>query len=66
MLVLTRRLDEAIIIEGDVRVVVLGVKGDQVRLGITAPPAVLVDREEVHQRRPKSEASIPLAAPLPG
>jgi carbon storage regulator len=66
MLVLTRRLDEAIIIEGGIRVVVLAVKGEQVRLGITAPPEVRVDRAEIHERRAKWEASPNLAAPQPG
>jgi carbon storage regulator len=50
MLVLTRRLDESIVIEGGIRITVLGVKGGQVRLGISAPPDVRVDRQEVHER----------------
>jgi carbon storage regulator len=51
MLVLTRRLGETIIINDNVRVTVLDVKGDRVRLGIAAPADVLVDRQEVHERR---------------
>jgi carbon storage regulator len=51
MLVLTRRLNEAIVIEGGIRVTVVGVKGDKVRLGVEAPESVRVDREEVHDRR---------------
>lgn len=51
MLVLTRRLGETIVIDGDIRVTVVDVKGDRVRLGITAPASVAVDREEVHARR---------------
>jgi carbon storage regulator len=51
MLVLTRRLGETIVIDGGIRVTVLEVKGDRVRLGIVAPADVTVDREEVHQRR---------------
>lgn len=50
MLVLTRKPGEAIVIDGDIRVTVLSVKGDRVRIGIDAPPHVRVDREEVHQR----------------
>ena len=55
MLVLTRRLNETIIINNEVRVTVLEVKGDRVRLGIAAPPSVLVDRQEVHERRMRYE-----------
>jgi carbon storage regulator len=51
MLVLTRRNGEEIVIDGDIRVMVLTVKGDKVRLGISAPPSVVVDRSEVHERR---------------
>ena len=51
MLVLTRRLDEAIVIEGGIHITVLAVKEGQVRLGITAPADVRVDRQEVHARR---------------
>jgi carbon storage regulator len=50
MLVLTRRLGEAVIIEGGIRVVVTAVLGDRVRLGIEAPDSVRVDRQEVHDR----------------
>jgi carbon storage regulator len=50
MLVLTRRPGEGIAIGGDVRVVVLEVKGTQVRLGIEAPPRVRVHRDEVYAR----------------
>jgi carbon storage regulator len=51
MLVLTRRLNETIVIEGGIRVTVLAIKGDKVRLGIEAPEDVRVDRAEVDQRR---------------
>jgi carbon storage regulator len=50
MLVLKRRIGEAIVIDGCIRVVVAAVQGDRVRLGITAPAAVRVDRQEVRQR----------------
>jgi carbon storage regulator CsrA len=39
------------VIDGDIRVTVVAVKGDRVRLGIEAPPHVPVDRQEVHERR---------------
>lgn len=51
MLVLTRRLGEEIVIADNVRVKVVAVQGDRVRLGIAAPKSVAVDRLEVHQRR---------------
>jgi carbon storage regulator len=51
MLVLTRRIGETIVIDNAVRVTVLEMKGDRVRLGVAAPPDVLVDRQEVHERR---------------
>ncbi len=50
MLVLSRRCGESVTIGSDIRVVVLGVKSGQVRLGIEAPPAVAVHREEVYVR----------------
>jgi carbon storage regulator len=50
MLVLTRRRGEGVTIGPDIRVVVLGMKGGQVRLGIEAPQAVEVHRDEVHAR----------------
>ena len=51
MLVLSRKPAETIIINDSIRVTVLGIKGNQVRLGIEAPPEVTIDREEIHRRR---------------
>jgi carbon storage regulator len=51
MLVLTRRLGETIVIDGNISITVVAVKGGQVRLGITAPRDVHVDRQEIHQLR---------------
>lgn len=51
MLVLTRRSGEEIVIDADIRVKVVAVQGNKVRLGITAPPQVAVDRLEVFLRR---------------
>jgi carbon storage regulator len=51
MLVLTRRIGEQIVIDGTIRVMVIAVNGDKVRLGTSAPPSVMVDRSEVHERR---------------
>ena len=50
MLVLTRRRGEGVAIGPDIRVIVLGTKGGQVRLGIEAPKTVEVHRDEVHAR----------------
>ena len=51
MLVLTRKVGEEIIIDSAIRVTVLGLRGDKVKLGVEAPPDVRVDRAEVHARR---------------
>ncbi|MER3546931.1 MAG: carbon storage regulator [Rhodanobacteraceae bacterium] len=50
MLILTRRVGETLMIGGQVTVTVLGVKGNQVRIGINAPKDVAVHREEIFQR----------------
>ena len=50
MLILTRRVGETLMIGDSVTVTILGVKGNQVRVGITAPKDVAVHREEIFQR----------------
>jgi len=51
MLVLTRRPGEEIVIDGNIRLTVVSVKGDRIRIGIEAPPSVTIDRQEIHERR---------------
>lgn len=50
MLILTRRVGETLMVGDDVTVTVLGVKGNQVRIGVNAPKDVAVHREEIYQR----------------
>jgi carbon storage regulator len=62
MLVLTRCSGETIVIGDNIRITVADIRGDRVRLGITAPEQVRVDRGEVHERRMASDAALPPAA----
>jgi len=57
MLVLVRRLDEVLVIGDDIRVVVLGIKGQQVRIGIEAPREMAVDREELRIKKDAEKAA---------
>lgn len=60
MLILTRRVGETVMIGDDVAVTVLGVKGNQVRVGVNAPKEVSVHREEIYERIKREEqAGIP-------
>lgn len=55
MLILTRRVGETLMIGDDVTVTVLGVKGNQVRIGVNAPKDVSVHREEIYERIRKEQ-----------
>ena len=54
MLVLTRRIGETLVINDNVRVTILGIQGNQVRIGTEAPREVTIDREEIHARKTAS------------
>lgn len=56
MLILTRRVGETLMVGDDVTVTVLGVKGNQVRIGVNAPKDVSVHREEIYQRIQKEKS----------
>lgn len=57
MLILSRRVGEEIVINGNIRVIVTAIVGNRVRLGIIAPPSVQVDRDEIHARRVDNPAN---------
>lgn len=65
MLILTRRVGETVMIGDSVTVTVLGVKGNQVRLGVNAPKDVAVHREEIYERI-KREQDTPGGEGQPG
>lgn len=58
MLILTRRVGETLMVGDDVTVTVLGVKGNQVRIGVNAPKDVSVHREEIYQRIQKEKSDV--------
>ena len=57
MLILTRKLDESLMVGDEITLTVLGVKGNQVRIGIDAPREVTVHREEIYKRVKDGEKS---------
>lgn len=57
MLVLTRNIGQKIVIDNTICITVVAIQGAKVRLGVTAPPDIRVDRSEVHQRRRETDTS---------
>jgi carbon storage regulator len=66
MLILTRRVGETVMIGNDVTVTVLGVKGNQVRVGVNAPRDVAVHREEIFERIKREEEGGSAVSARPG
>ncbi len=60
MLILTRKIDQSIVIQGNIQIVVLGVERDRVKLGIAAPADVTVLREELFNEEQGNNAPLPL------
>jgi carbon storage regulator len=68
MLVLTRKVGEQIVIGDDIHLMVVAIQGANVRLGISAPKDVVVDRQEVHEQRRQlhnEDADSAILQPLP-
>jgi len=65
MLILTRRVGESLMIGDQVSVTVLGVKGNQVRIGVNAPRNVSVHREEIYDRIQHEHAAVPVMQEIP-
>lgn len=59
MLILTRRTGETINIGDDVQITVLGVRGNQVRLGLIAPKEIPIHREEIYERIKREQEAVP-------
>ena len=58
MLILTRRVGEALMVGDETKIVVLGVKGSQIRLGINAPKNIVVHREEIYDKIHSKDDSV--------
>ena len=68
MLVLSRKIGEEIVIGNDIRIAVVAIHGDKVRIGVNAPKEVVVDRQEIHEKRrnpPQDSADPAIYQPVP-
>jgi carbon storage regulator len=59
MLLLMRRIQEVIVIGDDIKVQILGIKGSQIRVGITAPKSISIHREEIYNKIQEEKKSAP-------
>ena len=66
MLILTRRVGESLMIGDDVNVTVLGIRGNQVRIGVNAPKDVAVHREEIYARIQQEKTGVSTSENVPG
>lgn len=62
MLVLTRKIGEQLMIDDNIIVTVVAIEGNKIRLGVTAPRSIPVDRGEIRQRKTEEQASDPVLA----
>ena len=65
MLVLTRKIGEDIVIGTNIHITVVEIKGGKVRIGVCAPKDIVVDRQEIHERRKNSAKNRPILPPTP-
>ena len=65
MLVLTRKVGDQIVIGDNIRLAVVDIRGGTVRIGVSAPKEIRVDRQEVHEKRQNFQCEAPVLTPMP-